>query len=219
MTDTQTPRGRLRIGLPLVSAQFLPALTAFQARHPDIELDIDCDNRKVDVVGEGYDAVVRTGDVGDERLAARELGSFRLFIVGSPAYLARHGRPAHPRDLAAHAIVQYRMPHSGMLQQWPLELGPGEAPPPLPVRLTTNSNEARLHFALEGLGLTCMSEFSVRDALDAGKLEAVLEPYTRQRHVFRLLWPAERPVTSALQAFIDFVGAAMTAPAQPRQGG
>lgn len=211
ITDiTQTPRSRLRISIPLVSVQFLPALTAFQIQNPDIELDIDCDNRRVKLVEEGYDVVIRTGNVEDESLASCELGSFRLFIVGTPDYLARHGRPQCPSDLANHAIVQYRMPHNGQLMQWPLLLEEGEQPPQLAPRVVCNSNEARLHSALEGLGLTCMSEFSVRDALQAGKLEAVLEPYTQSRHTFRLVWAESSAARPELQTFTKFVSTMMT---------
>ncbi|WP_420998404.1 LysR substrate-binding domain-containing protein [Cupriavidus sp. 30B13] len=206
----QIPRSQLRVSIPLVSVQFLPALTAFQFAHPEIELDIDCDNRKVKLVEEGYDVVIRTGNVEDDSLASCELGSFPLFVVGSPDYLSRHGRPVRPSDLADHAIVQYRLPHNGQLMHWPLLLAEDEQPPLLVPRVICNSNEARLHFALEGLGLTCMSEFSVRDALQAGTLEAVLEPHTRNRHTFRLVWTENSVARPERLAFAEFVNTMMT---------
>lgn len=198
-------RSRLRIGLPLVSWHLLPTLTDLQLAHPELDLEMVFDNRKVDMIAEGFDAAIRTGDVEDDRLAVHDLGSFRLYVVASPAYLQRRGRPSHPRDLAAHDCILYQMPHSGQMQNWPIQLDDGETLPALPPRLTCNNDAARLHFALHGLGLTCMSEFSVREHLDAGRLEFVLEPFTRFRYTFRLAWPADREVSPALRTFLDGV--------------
>jgi DNA-binding transcriptional LysR family regulator len=84
------PKGRLRIGFPLVGDPFLPALAEFQRRYPEIELDVEFDNRKVDVIEEGFDAVVRSGEIEDSRLKSRLLGHLRMLLVGAPDYFARH---------------------------------------------------------------------------------------------------------------------------------
>jgi DNA-binding transcriptional LysR family regulator len=84
----------------------------------------------------------------------------------------------HPGELSAHACIQFRMPDTGKLQRWQLRRGPNESEPPFATKLTCNSNEARLCFALEGLGIAYMSEFSVRAALDTGALVTVLDEYT-----------------------------------------
>ncbi|CAG9164338.1 HTH-type transcriptional regulator DmlR [Cupriavidus pampae] len=163
------------------------------------------DNRKIDILAEGFDAALRTGEIEDDSLASRDLGSFRLYLVASPAYLERRGRPAHPRDLSGHDCIHYRMPHSGQIQTWPLTQDEGDTPPVLPTRLICNNDAARLQFALDGLGLTCMSEFSVRDHLNSGRLEPVLEPYLRYRYTFRLVWPIQATISPTLRTFIDFV--------------
>ena len=95
----ETPRGRLRVSLPLVSGLVLPTLADFMQAYPDIELDLDFSDRVVDVVDEGFDVVLRTGQPVDSRLSMRELGEFQLKLVGSPAYFARHGTPRCPEDL------------------------------------------------------------------------------------------------------------------------
>ncbi len=108
--STALPRGRLRIGLPMIGEPFLPVLAEFQKRYPEVELDLEFDNRKVDVIEEGYDAVVRSGDVEDSRLTSRMLGSFRMLLVGAPDYFAIHGRPAHPWELSAHVAFNSACP-------------------------------------------------------------------------------------------------------------
>jgi DNA-binding transcriptional LysR family regulator len=199
------PKGRLRIGLPMIGEPLLPVLVDFQRRYPEVELDLDFDNRKVDVIDEGYDAVVRSGEVEDSRLTSRRLGCFRMLLVGTPEYFERCGKPAHPRDLAEHACIQFRMPNTGKLQTWQLRYDAGEPEAQPATTVTCNTNEARLCFALEGLGIAYMSDFSVRDALTAGTLVTVLDEYTTDHNVFQLLWPSGRHITPKLRAFIDFV--------------
>lgn len=204
---SEVPKGRLRIGLPMIGEPFLPVLVEFRRQYPDVQLDLEFDNRKADVIEEGYDAVVRSGGIEDSRLTARWLGRFRMMLVGSPAYLARRGTPQRPRDLAQHDCIQFRMHNTGKLQVWPLwgDVEQSEQELQLPTAITCNTNEARLCFAIEGLGIAYVSEFSVRNALDAGQLVTVLDEYTSEQNTFQLLWPSGRHVTPRLRAFIDFV--------------
>jgi DNA-binding transcriptional LysR family regulator len=202
---TAVPKGRLRIGLPMLGEPFLPALADFQKRFPEVELDLEFNNRKVDVIAEGFDAVVRSGDIDDSRLTSRLLGSFRILLVGTPDYFARHGRPMHPKELSSHACIQFRMPNTGKLQSWQLRREVDEPDHQLMTKMTCNTNEARLYFALKGLGVAYMSEFSVRDALEEGTLVTVLDEYTTEQNTFRLLWPSGKHTTPKLRAFIDFV--------------
>lgn len=117
------PRGRLRVSAPLVSYHFLlPVLPAFAARYPHIELDMDFNDRIVDLIGERVDVAIRSGDLPDSRLAARTLGSFRLRLYAAPDYLARHGTSQRARDLERHRAVRFRYPNAGTLQEWPLAL-------------------------------------------------------------------------------------------------
>lgn len=102
------PRGRLRVSLPLVSSLMLPVLGEFMRAYPQIELDLDFTDRMVDVIEEGFDAVVRTGEPADSRLSARRLGSFHMRLVASPDYLARCGVPQTPADLEQHSCLHYR---------------------------------------------------------------------------------------------------------------
>ena len=110
------PRGKLRVSLPRHSGLFEPVIAEFMRRYPAVELDLDFSDRMVDVIGDGFDAVVRTGALVDSGLKRRRLGSFRRVLVGSPEYFAAHGRPHSPAELQAHTCLHYRYPSTGRLE-------------------------------------------------------------------------------------------------------
>jgi len=202
---TTAPRGRLRVSLPMVTSLVLPALTEFMRQYPDIELDLDFTDRKVDVVEEGFDAVVRTGELSDSRLTARTLGEYRMLLVGSPAYFEQHATPRHPADLAAHACLHYRYPSSGKLEAWPVRHGPDGPDLSLPTSMVCNSVETLRCFALQGLGIACLPDFAVRDAVADGRLTTVLGKHVQGTGTFRVLWPASRHSMPKLRVFVDFL--------------
>ncbi|MCP3018566.1 LysR family transcriptional regulator [Cupriavidus basilensis] len=202
----QAPRGRLRVSLPLVSSLVLPVLGEFMRQYPEIELDLDFTDRMVDVIEEGFDAVVRTGEPSDSRLSARRLGAFRILLVASPAYLAQRGVPRQPADLAGHACLQYRFPNSGKLEAWPLRRAAVDPELTLPTSMICNNIETRVCFALQGLGIACLPDFAIREALADGRLRTVLDDYVDRSGTFRVLWPASRHPSPKLRVFIDFLG-------------
>lgn len=205
---TDAPRGRLRVSLPLVSALMLPLLGDFMRTYPAIALDLDFTDRMVDVIEEGFDAVVRTGVPVDSRLSARRLGAFPTLLVASPAYLARCGEPQVPADLVHHACLHYRYPNTGKLEVWPLRPDPGGTELRLPTSMICNNIETRLCFAVRGLGIACLPAFAAQEDLAAGRLRTVLEAHLLPRLVdFQVLWPSGRHLTPKLRVFIDFLTA------------
>ncbi|MEQ4617413.1 MAG: LysR family transcriptional regulator [Corticimicrobacter sp.] len=202
---SNAPRGRLRISLPLVSTLVLPVLGEFMRTYPDIELDLDFTDQMVDVIQDGFDAVVRTGEPADSRLTARRLGTFRSLLVASPDYLERHGRPQVPADLLQHRCLHYRSGYSGKLEHWALRLAPGEPPLQLPTSMICNNIETRVCFALQGLGIAYLPDFSIREALADGRLESVLTDYVERTGVFHVLWPASRHPSPKVRALVDFL--------------
>jgi DNA-binding transcriptional LysR family regulator len=199
------PRGRLRVSLPLVSSLVLPVLADFMRAHPQIELDLDFSDRLVDVIDEGFDAVVRTGEPADSRLVARRLGTFRACLVASPDYLARCGTPLVPADLEAHSCLHYRFPHNGKLEAWALRPAPGASDLRLPTSMVCNNIETRLCFALRGLGIAYLPDFAVAQALAEGRLRALLGEHVMHTGVFHVLWPASRHPSPKVRAFVDFL--------------
>lgn len=205
-SSTATPRGRLRVSLPLAGTLVLPVLGDFMRAYPAIELDLDFSDRMVDVIEEGFDAVVRTGEPTDSRLSARRLVDFPWVLVASPDYLARRGTPAVPADLVDHVCLHYRYPHNGKLEAWPLRQPPDAPELRLPTSMVCNTIETRLCFALRGLGIACLPAFAARTALADGSLCSVLDAHLLPRaSTFRVLWPSGRHLTPRLRVFIDFL--------------
>lgn len=201
----QRPTGRLKLSLPIVSSLILPALGDFMAAYPDIQLDLDFSDRVVDVIAEGYDAVMRGGPPGDSRLTARKLGYAYSIAVASPDYLARHGTPQTPEALQQHACLHYRFNTTGKLERWVLRGYEDEHELVLPTTMVCNNIETRVCFAMRGLGIAMLPDFSVRDALAQGTLCEVLSEYACHRNVFHLLWPASKHPSPKVRALIDFL--------------
>ncbi|MGS1006551.1 LysR family transcriptional regulator [Achromobacter anxifer] len=199
------PRGRLRVSLPLVSGLVLPVLGEFMREYPEIELDLDFTDRMVDVIEEGFDAVVRTGEPADSRLSARRLGSFQILLVASPAYLASRGTPKAPADLLHHSCLHYRFPSSGKLEAWALRQAAGEPELQLPVSMICNNIETRTCFALQGLGIAYLPDFAIREPLADGSLVPVLAGQAERTNVFHMLWPASKHPSPKVRALVDFL--------------
>lgn len=202
---SETPSGRLRISLPQVTGLVMPALADFMALYPQIELDLEFTDRMVDIVGEGFDVVMRGGQPQDSRLNAKFLGHFQHCLVASPAYLEERGTPMHPRDLARHTCLHYRFPSNGKLETWPLRQDHPEQAYDIPISMVCNHVETRICFAINNRGITCLPNFAVRRELTAGTLVSVLDDFIERRGSFYLLWPSGRQVPPKLRVFIDFM--------------
>ena len=202
---TSAPRGRLRISLPQVSPLMLPVLGEFMRAYPEIELDLDFTDRMVEVIEEGFDAVIRTGDPVDSRLSARRLGAFRMRAIASPDYLARHGTPRTPADLLQHRCLHYRFPNTGKLESWVLRSPSTEGELQLPRSMVCNNIETRLCFALQGLGIAYLPDFAIREPLADGRLQPVLDEFIGASGVFHVLWPASKHPSPKLRALVDFL--------------
>ncbi|MCZ8391925.1 LysR family transcriptional regulator [Achromobacter xylosoxidans] len=198
-----TPSGRLRVSLPRYSRLFEPAIATFMKQYPQVRLDLDFTDRMVDVIGEGYDAVVRSGEMQDSGLKRRRLGQFRRILAASPDYLARHGTPRRASDLQRHCCLHYRYPSTGKLEQWPLKTAAGAPAPELPLTLVCNSVETRIFLALGDLGIVCLLDFTIRQELASGRLVTVMDERTRGNATMWALWPASRHPSPKLRVFVD----------------
>jgi DNA-binding transcriptional LysR family regulator len=198
----RAPRGRLRVSLPTIGYRFLlPVLPEFRRLYPDVELDLDFNDRLVDIVEEGFDAVIRSGTLTDSSLMVRRLGPFRFVLCASPAYLAGRGVPSVPKDLATHDGVHFRFPATGKLQEW---LIAGDAVH-VPSALTCNNMEAVHAAAIGGLGIAYMPDFLAQEAIKVGTLRAVLGGYLVDPGQFSIVWPSSRHLSTRLRAFADFL--------------
>ena len=203
----EVPRGRLRVSAPIVGYHFLmPVIPDFLARYPEVELDINFTDRTVDLIDEGVDVAIRSGDLPDSRLVSRPLNPFRLMLCASPAYLTRHDMPRAVRDLERHAAIRFRHPSSGKLLDWPMAQPTADAETRLRTVLACNNMEAVLAAALRGLGIACMPDFLVREALADGRLLSVLDEQIGARGQFKALWPSSRHLSPKVRVFVDHLG-------------
>lgn len=197
------PRGKLRITAPAIGYRMLlPHLPEFRARYPEVELDLDFSDRMVDVIDEGFDIAIRSGELSSSQMMSRRLGPFRFVITGSPAYFASHPEPHTPEELQHHDCLRYRFPGNGQWQEWEITRG---TPPDLPLALSSNNMESILQAAIQGLGLAYVPEFIVRPYLASGELVSVLAPYLKEGGKFSVVWPSSRHMLPKVRVFIDFL--------------
>ncbi|MGF6758120.1 DNA-binding transcriptional LysR family regulator [Paraburkholderia sp. GAS42] len=199
------PRGQLRVSMPMVGTLVMPVIGAFMKAYPDITLDIDFSDRMVDVIEEGFDVVMRTGDASDSQLITRAMGTYRHVIVGSPQYFAKHGPVTDPHQLPDHACLQHRFPTTGKLRRWPLNSDGESLDIDLPNTATASAVEPLIHLAEHGLGLACVPDFTVRAQLARGSLVSVLNQYVDTPSTFRAVWPSGRQVSPKVRVFVDFM--------------
>ena len=207
-TARSEPRGRIRVACPVAVAENMlaPVLPGFLARHPQVRVDLVVSNRRVDLLGEGFDAAlrVRTTPSGEDGVVMRSFAELCELLVASPAYLAAAGVPEVPADLAAHQILAFdaeRERHA-----WQLRSADGsESRVELQPRLCCHSFPVLLQSALAGLGIALLPESTVRAALARGDLLPVLPRWSLPQGIFHVVFPHRRGLLPAVRAFIDFL--------------
>jgi DNA-binding transcriptional LysR family regulator len=201
------PRGKLKISIPAIGYRMLmPILPEFTNRYPDIELDLDFNDRLVDIIAEGMDAAIRSGELKDAQFRTRNIGAFRFLLVASPGYLAQRDQPQTPTDLTMHACLRYKFPDTGQLQNWQLhEQCFDTQPPQIPCSHVFNQVEALISAAQANLGIAYLPDFAVRESLAEGKLVSILDECIKEQDNFFILWPTNRYLLPKLRAFIDFL--------------
>ncbi len=204
-TDCQL-RGRIRIAAPLsFGLQHLaPAITAFAVQHPQVQLDLDLNDREVSLVEEGVDMAVRIGELADSTLIARRLCQIRRVAVASPAYLATHGEPQTPDDLTHHHGLRYtNIPRQ---KHWHFVGSDGRLyAPAVPDRLTANNGELLNRATIDGLGVGAPPTFVAYRELAAGTLRPILQDFTLPGVAMYAVFPPGRYQSRRVRVFADFL--------------
>lgn len=204
--DARTPQGRVRLAAPMSFglAYLAPALPAFLARHPRVALELRLDDQIEDLIAGRFDAALRIADLPDSTLRVRRLCRVRRVLAAAPGYLAEHGRPAHPRDLAAHACLRYtNLPDP---DRWSFRHADGESASIVPAGPLSANNAEALGPALRaGLGIAMQPEFLVWDEIAAGRLEQVLPDWSPPEIVVNIVTPPGRARPASVDALIDFL--------------
>lgn len=200
--------GRLRIDLPNSLARdfVLPRLPEFLAAHPLLEVGVSTTDRRVDLVQEGFDCVVRVGTLVDSDLVARPLGFLRMRNVASPAYLRAHGTPRTLADLAKHHVVHYTQSLNAQGASWDYADADGRHRA-LTVRahVTVNGTDAYLAAALAGLGLIQMPTLSTDAPIASGRLVEVLPEFNAPAMPVSLMLPHRRQLAPRVQAVMAWL--------------
>lgn len=198
-------RGRIRLSAPrsFADAEIGRSFVDFMLAHPDIALDVSLDDRFVDLVEEGFDMAVRITRMEDSTLIARKLATFRIVPCASPAFIARHGEPMHPADLAklpclvdtnARSRNAWRFDEDGQTVTVNVS-GPFEANSPL----------AMLRAAEAGLGVALLPDFNAREALAAGRLVPILKGMVPGDRGIYAVYPHRRYLPARVRVFVDFL--------------
>lgn len=200
------PRGTLRINAPMSFGvlHIAPALPEFLKRYPELQVDVNLDDRKVDVVAGGFDVSVRIADLPDSSLIARRLGPCRHVLVASPGYLERHGEPRTPEDLQAHNVLTYQYQTSRL--EWTFRR-PGSSPVSIPVSgsIQMNNSLALQAALLNGAGIARIPTFVAGQGLQEGTLRAVLRNYETLQVSIYVLFAERQHLAPKVRAFVDFM--------------
>ena len=203
------PAGLLRINTSRVAYATLiqPHVRQFLERHPEITLDLEIDNAFTDIVAEGFDAGIRLGEALHKDMIAVPLGPMQqMVVVGAPKYLAKHGIPKAPKDLLEHECIRQKLTRGQV--DWEFTVGGKTIVIDVRGRLLLNDMETVMLAARSRCGLAYLFRHFAAKEIDAGRLEVVLERYSRPESGFHLYYPSRLQMPGKLRAFVDFVRAA-----------
>lgn len=212
-TEPRRVAGRLRVDMSsTMAAEFvLPRLPEFLEQHPALEIEVGGGERRVDVAGEGYDCVLRTGAILDDSLVARPLGAMRTLNLASPEYLRRHGTPRGIEDLAQHRMVHFAGTFGQRPMGWEYPLpGGGYATLPMAGAVTVNSAPAYMGAALAGLGMIQVPVIGTSPLVAAGRLVEVLTDLPAEPMPVTLLYPRRRYLPLRSRLFMDWLAALLS---------
>ncbi|MFV0385301.1 LysR substrate-binding domain-containing protein [Paracoccus sp. (in: a-proteobacteria)] len=203
-TAAGNPAGVLKIGAPIsYTLKILqPHLLRFMEEYPGIRLEMVLDDGTAEVVGDGFDAVVRIGDLADSTMYAIHLHDAMIVMVASPDYIARRGQPQKPADLLHHDCLHYTNLRGA--ETWPLRQN-GEIIYQKIQPVFSSNNSDMLHsMAINGRGITLMPELAITEDLTSGRLARLMPEYSVNNLPVHLVYPSGKLMTGAMRHFLDF---------------
>ena len=205
-----TPRGNIRISLPLSFGlkRLAPLLLDFSQRYPEVALDMDYSDRRINLIEEGIDLAIRITPQLESGDVARKIGTGRMLVVAAPQYLARHGRPQHPAELAHHECLGYTNVSSPM--PWQFMVNGQLESFPVRSRINANNGDVLTEAAAQGLGITLQPDFIVAGCLDAGRVEQILADFAIPELGIYAMLPSNRHVPHRIRVLMDMLSAELT---------
>lgn len=200
-------RGRLRLAMPMgLARQFVvPALPRLLARHPELALEVRLENRSIDLVEEGVDCAISYGEPADDQLVARRVATTHLLTCASPAYLARHGAPKSPDELAGHACIAFLTLATSRPAEWSFQASGQRITRRPAAALAFNSMEACVEAAEAGLGITQVLSALGHRAILSKRLRPVLADYAADGPALYLVYPPNRQLSARLRVVLAFL--------------
>jgi len=201
------PNGRLRIDVPTSIGRLilLPKISEFYARYPDIELVMGLGDRKVDLVQEAVDCVIRVGELQDSSMIARRIGTFESVTCAAPTYLEQHGTPICIDDLQQHQAVHYFSSRTGRNMNWDFMVDGEIIDVKIKGKISVNDSESYLMLALNGFGLIQAPRFMLMPHLESGALREVLSQWHPASMPISVIYLANRHLSPKVRAFVDWV--------------
>lgn len=203
------PRGRLRVDVPSPLARMIlmPALPGFHARYPDIQIDMGVSDRKVDLIGENVDCVVRGGELSDLSLMARRVGDLQLGVYAAPAYLQRLGIPVHPRELeeSEHRIIGFLWARTGKALPYAMHNGTERLTINGRYVLAVDDGNAYLAAGLAGMGVLWLPDYMAKQHVASGELVPLFKSWRMEPMPLYVAFPPNRHISIKVRVFIDWV--------------
>jgi LysR family transcriptional regulator for bpeEF and oprC len=204
-----TPSGRLRVEVPTLMSRLVivPALPAFFERYPAIELELGCSERRADLIEEGIDCALWSGELQDSSLIARGVGQLYFATCAAPSYLAKHGTPAHPDQLAQHHCINHFSPRTGKIFDWVFAKDNLRIQTSLSGHIALDDENSYVAAAEAGLGIAQIPAFVVKEAMERGSLELVLGDWLPEPVPLYVVYPQNRHLSSKIRVFVDWIAA------------
>jgi LysR family transcriptional regulator for bpeEF and oprC len=202
-----SPQGRLRVEVPTLMARLVivPALPTFFARYPDIDLQLGCSERRSDLIEEGIDCAVWSGELQDSTLIARRVGLLYFGTCASPAYIAAHGEPHHPDDLNAHRCINHFSPRTGKMFDWVFVKNGARIQASLRGYIALDDENSYVTAVEAGLGIAQIPAFVLKEAMERGSLELLLGDWFPDPAPLSVVYPENRHLSSKIRVFVDWV--------------
>jgi LysR family transcriptional regulator, regulator for bpeEF and oprC len=202
-----SPQGRLRVEVPTLIARLVivPALPAFFARYPDIELLLGVSERRTDLVEEGIDCAVWSGELEDSTLIARRVGQLYFGTCAAPSYLAAHNPPHHPDELKQHRCINHFSPRTGKTFEWTFAKNGVRVHTSLGGSIALDDENSYVAAAEAGLGVAQIPAFVLKDAMEHGSLELLLGDWFAEPAPLNVVYPENRHLSGKIRVFVDWV--------------
>lgn len=200
------PAGTLHIysQIGFGQTQLARLLPLYSKQYPDVRLDVTLSDRTVDLIEEGFDVgIFSVNQKFDVSMVARQLGIAEVLLCASPAYIAEHGAPLLPEDLARHACLNFSLEH--LRHHWTFQSAEGTSVIPIASKVMSNNTELLRHCLLAGMGIAMRSSYTLGDDMAAGRVVRVLPDHQINKVAVRLVYPSRRLLSAKVRSFVDFM--------------